>query len=142
MEPFTGLVSLFQLFQEAGVLPSEASWNIRKSTAGLSLILFWPNNSAKSASRNSIGKISKSKKRRMRRLKRKGKPGSVNDEVTKVDSEILPPQPLLLLLRLANLPVHHLILSPVERIWLPTILLMISVCHECPKSIISESICY
>ena len=29
----------------------------------------------------------------MRRLKRKGKPGSMNDEVTEVGSEILPPQP-------------------------------------------------
>ena len=29
----------------------------------------------------------------MRRLKSKGKPGSMNDEVTEVGSEILPPQP-------------------------------------------------
>ena len=33
--------------QEAGVLLTEASWNIRKSTAGLSLTHFWPSNPAK-----------------------------------------------------------------------------------------------
>lgn len=139
--PFPALASM----QEAGVFLTEASWNIRKSTAGLSLTLFWPSNSAKSAvapPSNSIGKISKSKKRRMRRLKCKGKPGSVNDEVTEVDSEILPPQ-LTAATEVSQPPsspphsessgknlAAHKDDDPFDDI---------SVCHECPKSVISES---
>ena len=92
-------------------------------------------------SSNSIGKISKSKKRRMRRLKRKGKPGSTNDEVTEVGSEILPPQPTAITEACQppslppdsesngkNLAAH----KDDDRF-------DISVCHECPKSVISES---
>jgi hypothetical protein len=93
IKPFTGLVSLSQflyLCKRQGVLLTEASWNIRKSTAGLSLTLFWPSKSAVAPSIKSSGKRGKSKKRLMRRLKRKGKPEVVIDKTTEADFEIQP----------------------------------------------------
>ena len=55
--------------QEAGALLTDASWNLRKSCAGLSLSLFWPSNPPAVAqpqncvvSQSVTCKLSKSKK--------------------------------------------------------------------------------
>ena len=63
--PLPALASM----QEAGVQLSRASWNVRKSAAGLSVSLFWPSLTCESAvAKYSNVKVSKSKKRRMRRM--------------------------------------------------------------------------
>ena len=64
--PLPALASM----QEAGALLSEACWNVRKSTAGLSVTLFWPTNPpgvASVANTSSKSKLSNSKKRRLKK---------------------------------------------------------------------------
>ena len=57
--PLPALASM----QDAGVHPSDASWNVRKTAVGLSVSLFWPSVSTNGST--VAPRISKSKKRRL-----------------------------------------------------------------------------
>ena len=64
--------------QDAGVHPSDASWNVRKTAFGLSMSLFWP---CVSTNGSTVApRISKSRKRRLRRRKHNSKPSVVDTQ--------------------------------------------------------------
>ena len=74
LELFTSLVSLFQPLHQCRRLVPCSLRPVRKSTAGLSVALFWPTNppgvaSVANTCTCSKSKISNSKKRRLRRKK-------------------------------------------------------------------------
>ena len=123
--PLPALASI----QEAGALLSEACWNVRKSSAGLSVSLFWPTNPAGAAGVASKSKphnnISKSKKRRLRRMK--CKPEAVKQQPMQVRAS-------------ASFDVAHHPASPTESVDVPaTDLSDITLCQDNPSIIIPES---
>ena len=61
--------------QEAGVQLGQAYWDVKRSTSGISVSFFWPQNSRQSQL-SSAQKITKPKKKRHRR-KSKVKPGDL-----------------------------------------------------------------
>ena len=139
--PLPALASM----QEAGVQLTRASWNVRKTAAGLSVSFFWPSSPTCDSAVAKCSKVSKSKKRRLRRQKCKtvmrGKPfvansgmkikepGSLSDREEK--SPTPPDQP------------YYLSSSPTSECESLTSLdpdsTAITLCHRDPELFISES---